>query len=1019
MTHGLSVSGRRLRDAAVSLTSAALLLSAVVAQAAPPAGKVTLSSSRHGAAKGGKKQPGINTYDNAGRANANNVDMFVTNHGSYAFDISTGNAGLIFPKGTTKTAVFAAGLWVGGQVNGTTRIAIGEYSQEYAPGPMLNGASQPDSPDFRTYTINRGNTTSDDYQSWKSGAARSQGAPVDATGSPVLYGDQDEWGIYNDADPGVHTNRAGSTAPLGLQVEQTAFQFARQGPLGNTVFMRFKITNASSATITNTYVSLWSDPDLGGAGDDLVGCDTTLSLGYVYNDTNNDQLYGGNPPAIGFDFLQGPKGADGQRLGMKSFNKYINGTDPQSPAETYNYMKGLLGNGNVYTYGGNPSNFTATGDPVTGTGDLDTNPADRRMMLSSGPFTMAPGDTQVVVVAVISAQGSDRLSSITLLKSYDDAVQKVFNQNFDIPSPPPNPTLTVNPLDKSVDLIWGTEAVGNVQSNIALGQEFHHEGYNVYQGASAAGPWKKIATYDVENDVAAVYSDVFDPTVGGVQRVITQNGTNSGLQNHLLLDTDVIRGGPLLNAMEYYYAVTAYSIDTNNESPFEINGNAVGTIVENLESPIVPHAVTPAGSGATFTDIGSHIAGVSEGTVNIDYIDQTLVKAHTYQVAFRDTAGATVYDILDKTAGTRLVSGSTDQSGSYTASIVDGMMVRVKGPAPAVINVGEVLADGTLKSVEGSTHPNSTGTWYEVPRTDRAHASPEYGRHLGSVWVGSGHYYEIRFTEAADGHAFDFFGAPPDGSYSLALPFTIPVQVWDLGVTPNDPSDDVRMAFLLLDNANVGEYGYGDGIYFEDIPYNSVDWTNPNVTTETGDPDGIKFSFRRFFFYPVDASVTSGHPAAGTKVRVVPRPVNVAGDTFQWMGKPVGTADGTVVGVGAAALQRIRVVPNPYLARSKYESNQFNRIIKFTNIPASTNVTLSIYNLAGDLIRTLHKDASTSSGGTDVGVAGNAIMTWDLLSTNNLPVASGIYVYHMNVGGVGETKGQFVIFGEKERLNTY
>ena len=45
MTHGLFVSGRRVRDTAVSLTSAALLLSALVAQAAPPAGKVTSSSS--------------------------------------------------------------------------------------------------------------------------------------------------------------------------------------------------------------------------------------------------------------------------------------------------------------------------------------------------------------------------------------------------------------------------------------------------------------------------------------------------------------------------------------------------------------------------------------------------------------------------------------------------------------------------------------------------------------------------------------------------------------------------------------------------------------------------------------------------------------------------------------------------------------------------------------------------------------------------------------------------------------
>ena len=41
------------------------------------------------------------------------------------------------------------------------------------------------------------------------------------------------------------------------------------------------------------------------------------------------------------------------------------------------------------------------------------------------------------------------------------------------------------------------------------------EGYNVYQGETEAGPWTKIATFDVDNDVALIYKDEFDPNVGG------------------------------------------------------------------------------------------------------------------------------------------------------------------------------------------------------------------------------------------------------------------------------------------------------------------------------------------------------------------------------------------------------------------------------------------------------------------------------------------------------------------------
>ena len=54
------------------------------------------------------------------------------------------------------------------------------------------------------------------------------------------------------------------------------------------------------------YVSMWFDADVGNAGDDLAGCDTTLNMGYGYNGQVYDDEYGYSPPAVGFDLLQGP-----------------------------------------------------------------------------------------------------------------------------------------------------------------------------------------------------------------------------------------------------------------------------------------------------------------------------------------------------------------------------------------------------------------------------------------------------------------------------------------------------------------------------------------------------------------------------------------------------------------------------------------------------------------------------------------------------------------------------------------
>src|SRR5712664_462278 len=56
------------------------------------------------------------TQDVARRIDINNINMWVTNFGSYAYDLSTGNAGLEFPRGSGNTACFAAGLWLGATV---------------------------------------------------------------------------------------------------------------------------------------------------------------------------------------------------------------------------------------------------------------------------------------------------------------------------------------------------------------------------------------------------------------------------------------------------------------------------------------------------------------------------------------------------------------------------------------------------------------------------------------------------------------------------------------------------------------------------------------------------------------------------------------------------------------------------------------------------------------------------------------------------------------------------------------
>jgi hypothetical protein len=88
------------------------------------------------------------------------------------------------------------------------------------------------------------------------------------------------------------------------------------------------------------------------------------------------------------------------------------------------------------------------------------------------------------------------------------------------------------------------------------------------------------------------------------------------------------------------------------------------------------------------------------------------------------------------------------------------------------------------------------------------------------------------------------------------------------------------------------------------------------------------------------------------------------------------------------ALELINVVPNPYYAYSAYEKNQIENRVKFTNLPEKC--TIRIYTVNGTMIRKLTKDSPITS------------LDWDLKNQAGIPIASGLYIVHVEVPDVGE-----------------
>jgi hypothetical protein len=215
----------------------------------------------------------------------------------------------------------------------------------------------------------------------------------------VLYGDQTIWWVYNDRG-NVHTET--NAGAMGFEIRAQAFAFATNDEINNMTFNNYRIINKSTFRLTNTYFSTWFDADLGNYLDDIIGSDIPRGLGYVYNADIDDEGpigYGVNPPAIGFDFFQGPfadyfDGRDNDRDGcidgvrddqgncipenpvtgvneriiMSGFMYYNNTSsafsgNPNNASEFYNYMQSRWKNGNPLVV------ETPCGPGCTGNGD--------------------------------------------------------------------------------------------------------------------------------------------------------------------------------------------------------------------------------------------------------------------------------------------------------------------------------------------------------------------------------------------------------------------------------------------------------------------------------------------------------------------------------------------------------------------------------------------------------------------------------------------------------------------------
>ncbi|HTL81583.1 MAG TPA: hypothetical protein VL651_07755, partial [Bacteroidia bacterium] len=452
-----------------------------------------------------------------------------------------------------------------------------------------------------------------------------------------LFGDQSLWWVFNDKG-NVHSETG--AAAIGLEIQAQAFAFSTNDEINNMTFYRYKVINRSTVAMNDTYFGQWTDADLGAYDDDYVGCDVARGLGYTYNGDANDGAsavptigtYGANPPAIGMDFFEGPladagDGIDNDRDGtidevgeqiiMSKFVYYNNDFtvtgNPENGTHYYNYLSGFWKDGTPFTYGGNAYGGTVNCDFMF-PGDSDptgwgTNfqpqspwsetvtPFDRRMMQSAGPFTLQPGAVNYVTVGAVWARAASggNLASVALLRTVDDKAQRLFNNCFRTLDGPDAPDMTIQELDKELDIYLTNKTNSNnyleayeaydpgivytsynpannpVPPLAGIDTTYDFEGYQVFQLKDASvttadlynlDKARLVKHFDIRNGVGNLVNREFDQTLNAdVPKDMTIETSDEGIEHSFAITEDAFASGDprLINNKTYYFMVLSYA----------------------------------------------------------------------------------------------------------------------------------------------------------------------------------------------------------------------------------------------------------------------------------------------------------------------------------------------------------------------------------------------------------------------------------------------------------------------------
>lgn len=573
-------------------------------------------------------------------------------------------------------------------------------------------------------------------------------------------------------------------------------------------------------------------------------------------------------------------------------------------------------------------------------------------LYGSGLFPLVPLQTERFSVCLVFGE------NLADIRRNKQTVQAIYNNNYNFARPPDKPKVWAVTGNQKVTIYWDDKAEDSYDP--LSDPPFDFEGYKIYKSTDPGfldariitnsfgekSFLQPVAQFDIRNDVKGFFPLDF-------QGLKVYMGDNKGLQ-HSWVDTDVING------KTYYYAAVSYDRGVPDSSiyPSECSRVIVQDINGNITLDKNTIAITPQAPASGYrtggvSDSIQHIRGFATGNVWIDVLDPLQVlENRSYRISFDDTTHSDTirYNLVNFTSESQLdtiIEQSFFVRGEDYNPIFSGMRLFVF--------TDSIEWDGQRSGwTQGNSNlPMKVENKYHFPNRRSGYPSS----------------YEIRFGD-------------PDTSRFYGKGFLVDFSVWDIYENkkmrfafeePRKSTRDSSLSIPLNDSTEYIRILIQDGSIPREV-------------------------WRVSFLEPYGDEVPI-LPEDGDILKIQIKTPYRSGDIYEF----TTTAAKIDRQLALQDLDKIAVVPNPYVVAARWEPRRLlatgrgERRVFFIHLPR--DCTIRIFTISGDHVKTIIHSAAMNDGSE----------AWDLTSKDNLDVAPGIYIFHVDAPNIGEKIGRFAL----------